>query len=56
MKFIATMEIEIENPKNSEDDICGFIFLALNEFGPYLPEGNFVSMYSIEIQELDEFE
>lgn len=55
-KFLATIEIEIDKPKSSVDDLYGFIFSALNEFGPYLPEDNFVSMKSIQIQEVDEFE
>jgi hypothetical protein len=56
MKFLATLQIEIEKPKSSIDDICGFIFSELNDFNSFLPEGNFVSIYSIEVQETDQFE
>lgn len=56
MFFIATLQIEIADPKSSEDDICGFIFEELDKFPMYLPEGNIVTATSLDIQEVDEFE
>jgi hypothetical protein len=56
MNLVATVEIEIADPKSSMEDICGFIFAELSKFTPFLPEGNFVSMISYEIQEVDDFE
>ncbi len=56
MKFLATVEIEVAKPKCSADDLCNLIFSELNDIGPFLGNGNFVSMKSVQIQRVDRFE